>query len=71
MVSVPWQAGPLSSPESNRSFKIKINLIQGRKESELRAVRHILPVGCIQQEAPIIELQFRFLMRRNRAQVNG
>lgn len=38
-VTVPWREGPLLAPESARLFRREINLIQGRKENELKAVK--------------------------------
>lgn len=38
-VTVPWWEGPLLAPESTRLFRREINLIQGRKENELKAVK--------------------------------
>lgn len=55
MATVPWQKGLLLASESTRPFKIENNLLQDRKESELMAIRQILPERRVQQEVPIIE----------------
>lgn len=71
MVTVPWWEGPLLSPESTWLFMIDINLIQGRKENALKAVKQIIPGGTIQQEVSIIKFQGRSLMRPCSAQVSS
>ena len=71
MVTVPWWEGPLLAPESTRLFRIEINLIQGRKENELKAVKEIVPGWRIQQEVSIIKFQCRLLMRPSSIQVSG